>query len=70
MTLSGESDRDRLRSMLDRAGVIYRAVASQAGLDEIIVEAKDSPKNLGYFGFHVVFEFNEAGELQTVGIWE
>lgn len=61
----GGTDRETLRAMLDRAGVIY----TEDGLD-LTVEAKAGPANEGYMGFVAVFTFDGDGSLKSVGAWE
>lgn len=67
MTQRSKSDRDTLKEMLDRAGVVYDETLVPG---ELCITAKDGPKNEGYSGFFVCFEFSEDGTLMKVSIWE
>lgn len=68
MTQSGESDREILIRMLDRAGIKYHLV----GEDELEVRVEDQPHmaKVGYLGFVAGFTFTEDGALQMIGAWE
>lgn len=68
------NDREILRAMFDRAGVVY----DDEDEGELTVERLGGRKarwtaettNLGYSGFFTVFTFNAEGALVSVGAWE
>lgn len=65
------TDLETMMSMFNRAGVLFsREDHLDKRITTLTLTEGDGPKNLGYSGFIVDLEFNEAGELQTVGAWE
>jgi hypothetical protein len=59
--------------MLDRAGVTHTVgpdAQGNAHPGELIVYAKDGPRNVGYSGFMTTFSFDDSGNLLNVGSWE
>lgn len=69
MTLSGESDRAVLSQMLTRAGIVWHD-EPRPNEDQLVVEAKAGPKNVGYSGFLTCFYFDQEGKLEQMGAWE
>lgn len=66
------TDKQDLIDLFSRWGVNNQEVHPDA-LEEnsrITVMAKDGEKVLGYYGFHVVFNFDAGGKFIDLGIWE
>jgi hypothetical protein len=69
------TDRDTLKAMLDRAGIVYKEAPAdprwdRVGPTKIIVVEGEGPNNLGYSSFETSFFFNEDGALLAMGAWE
>lgn len=58
------SDRETLKAILDRAGIVY-----DDG-ETLSVWAKTGPNNQGYDGFSAELGFDGSGALKTWSVWE
>lgn len=63
-----KTDRQTLVDMFERAGVVWEPSNTAEGAP--IEVGTDGEHNEGYPGFVAQFEFDENGNLKTVGVWE
>lgn len=61
------TDKETLINLFDKVGIVY---TNDTKLNEITVEAKTGPKNLGYMCFLSAYSFDKEGNLLSVGCWE
>jgi hypothetical protein len=75
----GTSDLDQIKSIFDKAGIVYDVESGREGFRGsetssegcmLTITADHGKKNLGYFMFFTVLEFDVSGALQTIGAWE
>lgn len=69
------SDREALTAMFDRAGVVWHLLdQDEFNTDDgphVQVDAIDKTgPNRGYSSFFAIFQFDAAGALTSVGVWE
>lgn len=63
------TDRQALKALLDRFGLIPYADEPDASDEVVVLEAKRGNVS-GYSGFVARFEFDSDGKFQSLGIWE
>lgn len=66
------TDKDKLKALLDKAGIVYDVDIFPPDEDGtyLEIEAKTGPNNGGYSGFSAVFSFDLFGNLRKVDIAE
>lgn len=62
-----KTDEQKLIDLFDEWGVVY-TYHKDAGA--VVIEANDGPKNKGYSGFYVEFDFAPDGSFDYLGVWE
>lgn len=68
------TDREIIIGILTRAGIAWKVETETIWRveteNDIVVESKQGPNNLGYSGFFAVFSFNPDDSLKSIGVWE